>query len=110
MLRPNHQDNIGTNLTSPTSASDTTSPLDAVPSIAAPFWIAFDATNINGHYERKLVTSKTATNVLHSALAYDHTVAEEVRLVNPAEEFDAIYQPPQGYLINGNIAVTDTRS
>lgn len=107
MNRPNHLDNFGTNLTSGTSASDTTSPVDSVPSIDAPFWVAFDATNINGHYERKLITSKTATNILHSALAYDHTTAEEVRVVNPAEEFDAIYQPPQGYLINGKIAVTD---
>lgn len=107
MERPNHLDNFGTNLTSGTSASDTTSPVDSVPSIDAPFWVAFDATNINGHYERKLITSKTATNILHSALAYDHTTAEEVRIVNPAEEFDAIYQVPQGHLINGKIAVTD---
>lgn len=78
-----------------------------MPSIAAPFWVAFDATNINGHYERKLITSKTATNILHSALSFDHTTAEEVRIVNPAEEFDAIYQPPQGYMINGKISVTD---
>ncbi len=107
MLRPNHIDNFGTNLTSGTSASDTTSPVNSVPSIAAPFWVAFDATNINSHYERKLITSKTATNILHSALSYDHTTAEEVRIVNPAAEFDAIYQPPQGYMINGKISVTD---
>lgn len=107
MDRPNHLDNFGTNLTSGTSASDTTSPVDSVPSIAAPFWVAFDATNINGHYERKLITSKTATNILHSALSFDHTTSEEVRIVNPAEEFDAIYQPPQGYMINGKISVTD---
>lgn len=103
MLRPNHLDNFGTNLTSGTSASDTTSPVNSVPSIAVPFWVAFDATNINSNYERKLITSKTATNILHSALSYDHTTAEEVRIVNPAAEFDAIYQPPQGYLINGKI-------
>lgn len=107
MLRVNHLDNFGTNLTTGTSASDTTSPVNSVPSIAAPFWVAFDATNINGHYERKLITSKTATNILHSALSFDHTTAEEVRIVNPAEEFDAIYQPPQGYMINGKISVTD---
>lgn len=107
MLRPNHLDNFGTNLTSNTNASDTTSPVNSVPSIAAPFWVAFDATNVNSHYERKLITSKTATNILHSALAYDHTTAEEVRIVNPSEEFDALYQPPQGYLINGKISVTD---
>lgn len=85
----NHQDNFGTNLTSGTSASDTTSPLNSIPSIAAPFYIAFDATNINNHYETKLITSKTATNVLHSALSYDHTTAEEVRMVCPAEEMDS---------------------
>lgn len=108
MLRPNHLDNFGTNLTSTTNASDTTSPVNSVPSIAAPFWVAFDATNINGHYERKLITSKTATNILHSALSYAHTTDEEVRIVNPAEEFDAIYQPPRGYLINGKISVLDS--
>jgi hypothetical protein len=107
-LRPNHLDNFGTNLTSTTNASDTTSPVNSVPSIAAPFWVAFDATNINSHYERKLITSKTATNILHSALSYDHTTDEEVRIVNPAEEFDAIYQPPRGYLINGKISVLDS--
>lgn len=84
----NHQDNFGTNLTSGTSASDTTSPLNSIPSVAAPFYIAFDATNINGHYEVKQITSKTATNVLHSALSYDHTTAEEVRMVVPAEELN----------------------
>ena len=86
----NHLDNFGTNLTSGTSASDTTSPVNSVPSIAAPFWVAFDATNINNHYETKLITSKTATNILHSALSYDHTTAEEIRIVNPAAEFDAL--------------------
>jgi len=102
-----HQDNFGTNLTTNTNTGDTTTPLNSIPSVDAPFWIAFDATNTNSHYERKLVTSKTATNVNHSALAYAHTTAEEVRLVNPSEEFDAIYQGPQGYLINGKITVTD---
>ena len=86
----NHLDNFGTNLTSGTSALDTTSPVNSVPSIAAPFWVAFDATNINNHYETKLIISKTATNILHSALSYDHTTAEEVRIVNPAAEFDAL--------------------
>lgn len=84
----NHQNNFATNLTSGTSASDTTSPLNSIPSVAAPFYIAFDATNVNGHYEVKKITSKTATNVLHSALSYDHTTAEEVRMVLPAEELN----------------------
>lgn len=84
-----HQNNFATNLTSGVSASDTTSPLNSIPSIAAPFYLAFDATNINGHYEIVDVTSKTATNVLHAALSYDHTTAEEVRMVVPAVELDA---------------------
>lgn len=87
---PNHQNNFATNLTSTTAASDTTSPLSAIPSAAAPFYIAFDATNMNGHYEVKQITSKTATNVLHSALSYDHTTDEEVRMIVPAEEMDTL--------------------
>lgn len=99
----NHEDNFATNLTSATSASDTTSPLNAIPSVDAPFYIAFDATNINGHYEVKQITSKTATNVLHSALSFDHTTDEEVRLVLPATELDALWQ-------KGNRTTTETSS
>jgi hypothetical protein len=88
MTAISHQDNFGTNLTSNTNAGDTTSPLNSIPSVAAPFYIAFDATNVNGHYEVKQISSKTATNVLHTALAYAHTTAEEVRMVVPAVELD----------------------
>lgn len=86
----NHQNNFGTNLTSNTNAGDTTSPLNSIPTIAAPFSIAFDATNINGHYETKTITSKTATNVLHSALTYAHTTSEEVRIVVDSSELDGL--------------------
>jgi hypothetical protein len=84
-----HQNNFATNLTSAVSATDTTSPLDSIPTIDAPFYLAFDATNINSHYEVVYVTSKTATNVNHAALSYDHTIAEEVRCVCPAVEMDS---------------------
>jgi hypothetical protein len=110
----NHQNNFATNLTTPTSAGATTSPINSIPSVAAPFYIAFDATNINGHYEVLEISSKTATNVLHSATSYDHTTAEEVRMVVPAVELDNFskgnipIQSPQGFLINGKISVTDT--
>lgn len=83
-----HQNNFATNLTSGTSAGATTSPLNSIPSIAAPFYLAFDATNINGHYEVVDCTSKTATNVLHAATSFDHTTDEEVRMVVPAVEMD----------------------
>jgi hypothetical protein len=83
-----HQNNFGTNLTSNTNAGDTTSPLNSIPTVDAPFYIAFDATNLNSHYEVVKCTSKTATNVNHAATAYAHTTAEEVRLVLPAEELN----------------------
>lgn len=108
-----HQNNFATNLTSNQVAGVTTTPLNSIPSIAAPFYLAFDATNINGKYEVVDVTSKTATNVLHAATTYEHTTAEEVRMVVPAVELDQLgsgllpIPAPQGFLINGKISVTD---
>ena len=89
-MKINHQDNFGTNITSNQSSGVTTTPLNAIPFIQPPFWIALDATNINGKYEPVLVTSKTATNINHSATLYPHTTAEEVRMVVPSAEFDDI--------------------
>lgn len=102
-----HSDNVGTNLTSNQSAGVTTTPLNSVPSATPPFYMALDATSLNSKFEIVLVTSKTATNVNHAATTYAHTTAEEVRMVNPAREFDLIYQYPQGFLQNGKIVVTD---
>jgi hypothetical protein len=109
-----HQDNFGTNLTAGTSAGALTSPINLIPTVAAPFYIAFDATNINGHYEVRQITSKTATDVIHAATTYDHTTAEEVRMVVPAVEFDNFMATPgtdgvyplnlsEGQMINGRI-------
>lgn len=84
-----HQNNFATNLTSNQIAGVTTTPLNDIPSIAAPFYLAFDATNLNGNYEVVDCTSKTATNVLHAATTYAHTTAEEVRMIVPAVELDA---------------------
>ena len=100
---PNHQDNFATNMTSGISAGATTAPLNSIPSVAANFYLAFDATNVNGKYEIVLCTSKTATNVNFAACANDHTTAEEVRLISPARELDAIYQHPEGHLLNGKV-------
>ena len=93
----NHQNNFGTNLTSNQIAGVTTTPLNSIPSIAAPFYIALDATNINGSYEVVLVTSKTATNINHAATSYAHTTAEEVRMVVPAAEMDALWDGVAGW-------------
>ena len=83
-----HQNNFATNLTSNTSAGATTSPINSIPTVDAPYYLAFDATNLNAHYEVVYVTSDTATNVNHAATTYDHTTAEEVRMVLPAVEID----------------------
>lgn len=113
-----HQNNFATNLTSNQIAGVTTTPLNSIPSVAAPFYLAFDVTNLNSKYEVVYCTSKTATNVLHAATTYAHTTAEEVRMVVPAAELDnflvtpgtdGVYalNAPQGFLINGKISVTD---
>ena len=100
---PNFQNNFGTNLTSNTTAGDTTSPLNSIPTVDAPYYIAFDATNANAHYEVVLVTSDTATNVNHAATTYNHTTAEEVRMVLPAVHLNTMQNFPEGFLINGKI-------
>ena len=100
----NFTDNFGTNLTSSTSAGVTTSPLNSIPTIDAPFYLAFDALNVNTHYEIVQVTSKTATNVNHAATVYDHSAAdEEVRMVVPARFFEASQNLPEGTMFNGKI-------
>jgi len=86
----NHQNNFSTNLTSPVSAGAVTSPINDIPTVDPPYYLAFDATDVNGKYEIVSVTSDTATNVSHAALTNDHTVAEEIRMVVPAEEMDAL--------------------
>jgi hypothetical protein len=83
-----HQDNFATNLTAGTTAGDTTSPLNSIPTVDAPFYLAFDATNLNSHYEVVKITSKTATNVNHAATSYNHTTAEEVRMILPSAEIN----------------------
>ncbi len=83
-----HQNNFSTNVTTDQIAGVTTTPLNSIPSIAAPFYIALDATNLNSRYEVVDVTSKTATNINHAATTYAHTTDEEVRMVVPAVEMD----------------------
>ncbi len=87
----NHINNAGTNLTSNISAGATTSPVNSVPSISAPFYAILDATNINSKYEVVLITGKTATNINHAATTYAHTTAEEVRFALVAAEADALW-------------------
>lgn len=102
----NHQNNFATNLTSNQDAAVTTTPLNSIPSVAAPFFLALDATNINSKYEVIYVTSKTATNVNHAATTYAHTTAEEVRMIIPAVEMDQMFHAPQGLMRNGKLSVT----
>jgi len=102
----NHQNFFATNPTSNILAGATTSPLNSIPTIDAPFYLTFGA-NGTGTPEVAYITSKTATNVNHAALAYAHTTAEEVRCTTNAGEMDKVYQSPRGHLLNGKIVVTD---
>jgi len=103
----NFQNGFGTNLTSNTEAGVTTTPINSIPTVDAPYYIALDATNLNSHYEVVYVTSDTATNINHAATAYAHTTAEEVRMVVPAGHFEAMQNVPQGFMLNGKLSVTD---
>ncbi len=103
----NFEDNFATNLTSNQAAGVTTTPLDSIPSVDVPFYLAIDTTNVNSKYEVVYVTSKTATHVNHAATTYAHTTAEEVRMIVPSRLLNALQNPSRGVLINGKISVTD---
>ena len=106
-MRINFQNNFATNLTSAQIAGVTTIPLNSIPSIDAPYYLALDATNVNGKYEIIYVTSDTATNINHAATTYAHTTAEEVRLVVPSVFLQTIQELEEGEMRNGKISVTD---
>ena len=101
-----HQDNYSTNLAIATSAGAVSSEVADAPSVEPPFYLAFDATNANSTYEIALITSKAGTTLGHAATTYDHAITEDVRMVCPARELDAIYQFPRGTMLNGKISVT----
>lgn len=95
----NHENGFSTTLTSNQIAGVTTTPLDAIPSVDAPYYLALDATNLNGNYEIITVTSDSATNVNHAATTNAHTTSEEVRMVVTAAELDGFsdgWQPAAG--------------
>lgn len=84
-----HQNNFGTTLKTATSAGNTSSELNALPSVDPPYYLAIDATDTNGVYEIIKVTSvASGTTVNHAATSYDHATDEEIRMVLPAEELN----------------------
>jgi len=102
----NHQDNFTTNLTSNIAIGATSGSLNLLPTVAAPFWIVYDALNENGKYEVVYVTSKGVSSVNHAATTYAHTTSETVRLVAPSRELDLMLSAPQGMMRNGKIVPT----
>ena len=108
MTKISHEDNFASNLSANVSAAVTTSTLTDTPSASAPFYLAFDATDVNGNYEvHRILTSPGLGVVTHAALANAHTTAEEVRMVCPGKELDLMYQVPEGTMLNGKITPTD---
>lgn len=103
----NFENNFGTSVTSDQTSGVTTTPIDSIPTVDAPYYIALDATNANSHYEVVYVTSDTATNINHSATTYAHTTTEEVRMVQPASFINTMQEVPEGGMINGKLSVLD---
>lgn len=89
MTHVHHKNNYSTNLASNANAGDTTSYLSDAPAIDAPFWLIYDATNINGNYEEVYVLTVSTVTVTHAALAHGHTSAETVILSLGADEMSA---------------------
>jgi len=85
-----NQAKFSTLLTQDTNAGSGISFLNSIPSVEPPFFITFDATNINGHFEIVTVNSKTSSSIVHTATNFDHSTNEEVRMAFVASEFDAI--------------------
>lgn len=84
----NHVNNFSTNVTTDQLAGVTTTPINSIPGIDPPYYLAFDATNLNGHYEYLLISSDTATHVNHDVTTYAHSTDEQIRCVLPATEMD----------------------
>lgn len=102
-----HQNKFSTSLTADQVSGVSTTPLNLIPTVAAPFTIALDASNLNGKYEVVEVSAKTATNINHPATLYAHTTAEEVRMVVGATELDEFAAVANGNIndTNGNEAI-----
>lgn len=87
-MKINHQNNFSTNLTVDKLAGVTATTLATLPTIAAPYYLAFDALDINGSYEVVLVTSTSVSDVIHGATLFSHSSSESVRCVCPSAEMD----------------------
>jgi len=83
-----HQNNFATTLATAISATDTSANLTDFPTVDAPFYLALDAANDNGNYEVIKVLTAATPAITFAACDNDHTVAEEVRMVFPAEEIN----------------------
>jgi len=85
-----HESGFATNLTTAVAAGATVSFLNKMPTISPPYFLAFDATNVNGAYEVVEILSATSLSVSHAALANNHVVTEEIRQIVSAAEFDTL--------------------
>jgi len=90
MTHIHHENNFSTSLASNANAGDTTSTLSDAVTVDAPFYLIYDATNLNGNYEVVYVIMKSGADVTHAALAHGHTAAETVLMSLSGTELDAL--------------------
>jgi len=86
----NHENKFITGLFSGVASSAIESYLVSAPAVDPPFYLIFDATNMNGHYEEVYITGKTGTKITHSPLKYSHTVDEYVLMSFSTDEYAGI--------------------
>lgn len=86
----NYQNKFSASLTTDILAGATSSQLSELPTIDAPFSMAFDANDLNGKYEIVEILAKTSSGVSHAGTTYDHTTLEKVKIVFPATVIDSL--------------------
>ena len=86
----NHQSGFATNLTTAVSSGATVSFLNQIPTVDPPYYLAFDAANVNSAYEVVEITSATSLSVSHAALSNNHDTTEEIRLIVSAAEWNTL--------------------
>lgn len=74
----NHQNKYSSTLAVGVEAGVTTSEIVLAPTVAAPFYLIYDADNLNGVFETVYCTAKTGNEVTHAALTHPHAQGEMV--------------------------------
>lgn len=86
----NHQNKYSSTLAVGAAAGATTSEVVLAPTVAAPFYLIYDADNLNGVFETVYCTAKTGNEVTHAALTHPHAQGEAVIMSFDTVEHTAV--------------------